>query len=79
MRRSEESIAQIQRFARESEIALQQQADAADERALQFAMQLELDARSLDVYPVAQALSDGGGLHHVLRRAGGCHKQFCCG
>ncbi len=60
--RAEESIAQIRRFARERETALQQQADAAEGMAQKLARQLEqaqLVTHSPDVHPVAQALSGG--------------------
>jgi sulfur transfer complex TusBCD TusB component (DsrH family) len=62
MERAEDSIAQIRRFARERETALQQQADAAQGMVQTLVLQLEqaqLKSHCSEVHLIAQALSGG--------------------
>ena len=59
---AEERIVEFQQRAREREAALQWQADAAEERVREVARQLDRgrhDAPSMDVRPVAHALTGG--------------------
>ena len=61
-RQAEETIAELQRHARDREAALQRRAETAEARVLELARELERaqqNARLLGVRPVAQALSGG--------------------